>query len=168
MENLSSRSPGRALAALAVLVALTGCVPGGAEGPGGTADAVGEHVGFWSEQNADGRMLQDAVAASGGLLLDGTGLTDLADGIDAAHEDSDGGTADLRAVDLDESVLVVAGYPSCQHSATVHLDDGVDPVRVWVSVTQDEPVDCAWSPYTVEVWALDRDQVGDDVVLVTS
>ncbi|MEO9323955.1 hypothetical protein ABFT23_10715 [Nocardioides sp. C4-1] len=62
-------------------------------------------------------------------------------------------TGDLEAVDLSRHVVVAGGYPRCQeHSRVVETDRGY---RLEV-VDGDERVSCGWSPYTIDVWAVER------------
>lgn len=139
-------------------------------------EPVGERVHTWDESDADARLLEEAAAAVGGLVTDPAGLTALADGIDAALAAGDeedamdvgGATEELRDTDLGAVVLVVVTYPRCTEYSQVFADTDSDPVTLRVEVTTDEPqVACDWSPRTLDVWAVDRDVVGDDVALAT-
>lgn len=63
--------------------------------------------------------------------------------------------ATLRAVDLEEVFLVIGGYPRCMEHSTVRVDPETGEVRFEVFIPEeDEGTMCAWSPYTIDVWAV--------------
>lgn len=165
---MAVRGVRRVLVAAATAVVLAGCVGGNTD-----PEPVGDLVHTWDESDADARLLEGAAAGVGGLVTDPAALSALADGIDAAlaardPEDVDDATDELRGTDLDAVALVVVSYPRCTEYSQVFADTDADPVTLRVEVTTEEPdVVCDWSPLTLDVWAVDRDVVGDDVVLAT-
>ncbi|MCK0111367.1 hypothetical protein MWU75_04360 [Ornithinimicrobium sp. F0845] len=71
----------------------------------------------------------------------------------------------LAGVDLEESVLVVGGYHACQERGTVWSDGS----SVWFDPLvppEREGIECAWSPFTVDVFEVPRSYFGDEPSLV--
>lgn len=70
-----------------------------------------------------------------------------------ARTPDDLSTAELEAVDLTTHVVVAGGYHRCTQSSSI-----VRSSDAWTFVVDDgDPgVDCAWSPYTIDVWSVPR------------
>lgn len=72
--------------------------------------------------------------------------------------------SEVAAVDLDQNVLVVAGYFRCAEVGAVSTDGDV----IWFETLEPEPErQCAWSPYTVQIFEVPRSAFGDDLTLGT-
>lgn len=72
----------------------------------------------------------------------------------------------VAAADLEQSVLVVAGYPSCQEQGAVYTNNDT----VWFDVViapEDRGTLCAWSPFTAQVIEVPRETFHDEPALVT-
>jgi len=152
----------RAVVAAAVLVLLAACgLPGVVGGPG---ERVGERVGSWSQDNTDSWV--DGIAPIEPVLL--AAQQQVEEWV-AAHEGAaDAGVLEvLQAVDLSENVLVVGGYPRCQETSAVILVSATEVA--FTVVSGDEQIACAWSPYTVDAWAVPLEETGGEVpTLVTA
>lgn len=68
--------------------------------------------------------------------------------------------ARVRAVGLDESVLVIAVYAKCTETSRLVLDDGV----LRLVIDRDEGSVCGWAPVQVEAWSVPRENLPDPVV----
>lgn len=148
---------------VALTAALVSLLPGGSLlGVGGQPEPepVGELVAAWSEadhKTEDLRDLADPGDEATYLLRDGSArdgfLTDLPPGIDGE---------DVRAVDMEDHVLVVGSYHQCVNQGGVNFDAGSS--RLWFEdfvAPEDEGTVCDWSPLTVEVWAVPHTELGD-------
>lgn len=144
-----------AILALAVIGAcLTGC---GDDGGGGT-EAVGTLLTGWSEAYDD----TDAVRRFEGEPRLVSDQADLDAVVELASPEL--ATDDIADADLDQVVLVLGAYPRCDESSTVELADDGATLRFIVTIP-DNPVDCVWAPLQVDVWAVPRDGLADDVSL---
>lgn len=115
------------------------------------AGQVGSLVTRWSQTEYDNKELQ-AVADADTLLL-----TDEAerDAWLATLPKALDGTP-VAEVDLSKNLLVVGGYHRCMEQGRVLAD----PVRFTTYVApEDRNTNCAWSPYTVEVWQVPLSEV---------
>lgn len=97
-----------------------------------------------------GSRLISTQAARHALVASGTGLPDLSVALE---------------VDLETSVLVVAGYHSCMEQGAV-LTDGK---LVWFearTAPEHEGIICAWSPFTAQIIEVPREAFSGDLALV--
>lgn len=139
------------LAALAVVVVtvLSGCGPG--------EQRVGEFVDSWSQADSDS-WVEDAMPIETVLLTSDAELEEWIQQMGGAEElDS------LLDVDLSEDVLVIGGYWRCMEYSLVLLDDGGALEFVVTRDKEDERTACAWSPYTVDAWAVPLAATGGEV-----
>lgn len=140
------------LAALLGLFGLTDCTgPSGTEdgppGPPPTAVVKGTPIAAWDESWHTDLGDIPGVPVGAALLATPQERDDLLAGFPERYD-----LSEVRAVDLDESVLVVGGYYSCQEQGAAYADH---TGAVWFQVTvpsSTEHTDCAWSPFTVEFW----------------
>lgn len=114
-------------------------------------DQVGSLVTRWSQTDYDSRDLQAVATEDALLLTDETErdawLTTLPKSLDAAP---------VADVDLSENLLVVGGYHRCMEQGRVLTD----PVRFTTYIApEDRNTNCAWSPYTVEVWQVPLSEI---------
>lgn len=70
------------------------------------------------------------------------------------------GRAEIRAVDLDEQVLLAGGLGKCNEEGVAQASGST--VRYEIRTIGDW--DCDWAPLTVEVWQIDRADLGDGTV----
>ena len=68
--------------------------------------------------------------------------------------------ARVRAVGLDESVLVIAVFNRCTETSRLVLDDGA----LRLVIDRDEGSVCGWAPVQVEAWSASRANLPDPVV----
>lgn len=157
------------LTAVLSLFGLSECAPAGQdhEDPGGHATewqgpehssgtfSTGERVAFWSQDHGpDPSALPDSEDFP--LLLATAPERD--DWINRAPEEFD--MQAVAEVDLDEHVVVVGGYYRCMEHGSVWATGAG---HIWFEVVEpagEEITDCEWSPYTVEVYAVPRAEVG--------
>lgn len=148
MDETTSRVGALAALAVATAMALGACTA--------PAEPVGEPVGSWRQSEHDSWIDAAMPIETVALTTDAEReqwLTDHA-GDAAADEAFD----HLRAVDLDESFVVIGGYPRCtEYSAILLEDDGA--IRFEVTAAE-EGTDCYWSPYTIDAWAVPWDLTG--------
>lgn len=64
----------------------------------------------------------------------------------------------VAGADLATSILVVGGYDNCMAASLVDFAPKEKALRFRVS--RDKKVNCAWAPYTVDVWAIPRSDLG--------
>lgn len=134
----------------------------------GAPRVVGELVGRWSEA-ASGpgpspveewgapRLLTTPAERDSAIEhLDGSGL-----GREAVEEA--GHTGGLEVVDLDSHVVVTVGYHRCDEYSRVVADP--DGSTIEALVVQPMEFVCAWAPFTIDAWAIDRDELATDLVL---
>lgn len=81
-----------------------------------------------------------------------------ADGLPADADESE--IDPVRAVDLEEHVLIVGGYHSCTETSAIIVEEDGGDLTVFFEVSSDEDIDCAWSPYTIDVWAVPLTETG--------
>ncbi|GAB2622120.1 hypothetical protein GCM10027067_37700 [Pseudactinotalea suaedae] len=144
------------MVAAAVLALLGACsLPWVVGGPG---ERVGEQVGSWSQANTDSWV--DGIAPIAPVLL---ASQEQVEEWVAAHEGAaEAGVLEvLQAVDLSENVLVVGGYPRCQETSAVILVSETEVA--FTVISGDEQIACAWSPYTVDAWAVPLEQTDGEV-----
>ena len=136
------------LVAAAVLMLLAGCGSGG-------DDPVGEQIARWSEGNeewvAEVRPVEPAVIGSDDEL----------EAWIEEYQPADDAFAVLEGVNLESSFLVIGAYPRCQETSRVVIA-GEGEVRFEV-VEGDPNVNCAWSPYTIDVWEVPLAETGGEV-----
>lgn len=138
--------------AVTTLTTLAGCSLlnwVGKEDGGHDTEQVGSLVTSWSQAEHELTDLQ-TLAAPGTTLL----LTDDAERdawLDKLPKAADG--AAVAEVDLSKNLLVVGGYHKCMEQGRVVPEPDRATVRFTTYVApQDRNTNCAWSPYTVEVW----------------
>lgn len=78
--------------------------------------------------------------------------------LDAFEEEVAGMRTSLRSIDVSKGFLVVGGYSNCQGSSSVTYDEGARTLTF--ASHQPDNIACAWSPYTLDVWHIGRDEVG--------
>lgn len=144
------------------LVVLTALLAAGCQSEGGARDggpqggppypttpvgAVGSLVGSVDESTLPREVLERTV--DGAVLI-----TTEADR-DALAEAL--GLPSVEGVDLSRHLLVAGSYPRCAETSQVLLDTGREPpgLRFVVRRASPETV-CAWSPLTIDVWAVPR------------
>lgn len=136
----------RTVAALAAaLLVMTGCAAAQGE-----RESVGEHVVGY-RQDVSGSEWVGEVDLPSALVLESE--SDIQEWV-GTLQDADPALFDpLYQVDLTENFLIVGGYPRCtEHSSIVLAGDGGEMV---FEVTAPESTTmCAWSPYTIDVWAV--------------
>jgi hypothetical protein len=69
------------------------------------------------------------------------------------------------AVDISRNFLVLGSYNKCMDQSRVWMDSG--RTAVWFEdyiPRQDRKINCAWSPLTVVVWAVPRDELAETPV----
>lgn len=129
------------------------------------ASPVGTLLGSWVERGGDDGAALDGVGSVDPLVVDAAGQDDLVEVLERFEElggiDGSEALEALREVDMAESVLVLATYGDCKTSSRVTVDGST----LEVEIVQDEQVECDWAPPTVDVWVVDRDDVGDDPTL---
>jgi len=64
----------------------------------------------------------------------------------------------VRAVGLDESVIVLAVFAKCDETSRLVLDGGI--LRL---VIESGDAKCAWAPVQVEAWSMPRENLPDPV-----
>ncbi len=122
-------------------------------------EEVGAVLVSWSE--ADHEELGE-VDRSGPLLVEDEATLD--DVVAGWPDTLD--TAALDDVDLDASVLVVDAWPRCQQWSRLLVD--ADRTTLTVQVVEPrELVSCAWSPVRLDVWQVDRSDLGDGGLRLT-
>ncbi len=128
-----------------VAAAMVGC---SAPGP----EPAGDEVGSWSQADDSQREWVDEAMPIETVVLGSEAdreawLEDVPG--DAADDDS---FESLRAVDLDESFIVLGGYHRCtEHSVVTVPGDG----EVAFEIRDDEEdTSCGWSPYTIDAWSV--------------
>lgn len=123
---------------------------------------VGTLLGTWDENIADQPALDAIAARYRGPVRDAQAVTALAEALESLggpdHE-----VEVIRAVDPDGSLLLLVNYSKCTERSHVQADLRSDPSRLWTEIEWDEDVLCAWSPYTIDVWQVDLDDVGEYV-----
>lgn len=127
-------------------------------------DRVGTRVAFWSEDQHE-RVDVEAVAPDAGVALISTG-----DEWDAwlAQAPAALGLDGVTTIDLTSDVVVIGSYPRCEASGYVEVESTGATSVLAFGHEQQEPVDCAWSPLTVEVWSIDRAELDGTLELATS
>jgi hypothetical protein len=150
----------KARVVVAVLVAAglsAGCdLPGRwtGDGPGHGGREVGEHVARWTEADS-GEEWTSEVRQRDPVLLATQAERDTWVATLPTAADHDAVAAELAGVDLDEHVLVVGAYDRCTESSRVRLRTGDDGPVLRFEVWTDEPDTlCAWSPATLDAWAV--------------
>lgn len=130
---------------------LAGCGDDGSEG-------VGTYLLGWSEAHDDA----DAVRRFEGEPRLVEDEADLAGVVELASPEL--ATDDLVDADLTKVVLVVGAYPRCDEGSRVEVaDDGATLRFVVTKPDPDNPVECAWSPLQVDIWAMPRDGLAPTV-----
>lgn len=69
------------------------------------------------------------------------------------------GLDEVRSIDLDSTVVVVGSYGNCMAQGHVTVEETGGDSLLSFGSSQIEEVDCDWAPLTVEVWAIDRDDL---------
>lgn len=134
----------------ALVALLAGCGQAG-------DDVAIEHVAQWSESSAD--WVADVRPVAGAVI---GSEEELQQWVDAYGSGAGERTFDaLEAVDLEESFLVIGGYPRCREGSRVVIV-GDSEVRFEV-VKADPDVACVWAPYTIAVWAVPLSATGGEV-----
>lgn len=115
-------------------------------------EPAGEEIGSWSQGDDSHREWVDEAMPIETVVLGSDAdreawLEDVPG--DAADEDS---FDSVRAVDLDESVIVIGGYPRCTEHSVVTVS-GDDEVAFEVR-DDEEDTACGWSPYTIDAWSV--------------
>lgn len=129
----------------------TSCAPQPPEVPAG--QDVGTLAASWSEGTSDLPGLSQMLPGDEPLLIDTDEERDAFLARFDAVEVPDTEVEAVRAVDLSSTVIVAGGYARCQEFSAVVYDDSADPPALWFDVrTPDTQVNCAWAPYTVDVW----------------
>ncbi len=139
--------------AVTALTALAGCSlinwVSKDDGTDQAEDQVGSLVTSWSQAEHELTDLQ-ALAAPDDTLL----LTDDAERdawLDKLPKTAD--AAPVAEVDLSKNLLVVGGYHKCMEQGRVVPEPDRATVRFTTYIApEDRNTNCAWSPYTVEVW----------------
>ena len=141
MSTMTRRGAGWVAAVAIGAALLSGCT--------GEPEPVGELVGSWS-QGGEPSWVDDMQPIPTTLVVTDAEreewLADLPDDVGA-----DPSFDELRDVDLGESFLVIGGYPRCTEESVVVVDGETVAFEVR---TEDENVACAWSPYTIDAWAV--------------
>ncbi|MGC0141811.1 hypothetical protein [Pseudactinotalea sp. Z1732] len=126
--------------------------------------AVGDLLATWDENTVDRDAMEAVVSHFSGPVRHQNSF----DGLAAALADFDESGPGLLAVqDADPSTafLLVTGYHSCTERSIVQADLDADPTRVWIEIEWEADVDCAWAPYTLDVWQVGLGEVGDFVYI---
>lgn len=139
------------IAALAVVVAsmLGACGSAGDQ-------RVGELVDSWSQADSDS-WVEGAMPIETVLLTSDDELEEWIETMGGVEE-----LGSLREVDLSENVLVIGGYSRCMEYSLVLLEDGALEFVV-TRDKEDENTACAWSPYTIDAWAVPLEATGGEV-----
>ncbi len=142
------RSPALLVAPVAAVVLVAGC----ALTPGlDRRDDVGSLLAAWSE--ADDDAVGDVDRQRPRLVEDDAALAalraDLPRSLDRSALD----------VDLTSRVLVVGAWTRCQETARVVVADDRTTLTFQV-VDPEDDVACDWSPVQLEVWEVDRSDLG--------
>lgn len=133
----------------------TGTLPTGAPDPGPPLVVVGARVASVDETERDPQELADAVEGDAVLVT----TQEAADGLAAALD-----RPAVAEVDLTTHLLVAGGYPRCTEESRILFDGYRTPHGLSFSTRETEPgTVCAWSPFTVDVWAVPLAAVGDEV-----
>jgi len=134
------------------------CAPSDSE-PEPKPKPTSELVGSWSQAGVDREWVEEAMPIPAQVLAtDAERESWLAERPgDAAEGDSFDA---LRAVDLAENFIVIGGYHRCtEYSLVTVSDDGEVAFEVH---DDDERTDCAWSPYTIDAWAIPLELTGGE------
>jgi hypothetical protein len=136
------------VAALMLAGLLTGC--------GQLGEGEPERVDEWIQDGAGSDWVSQAMPIPSEVIASDDELAAWIDRLDAEP-----GTFDsLDEVDLSTHAIVVVGFYSCQATSSVRVtrDGNVD-----VDVVQPRPrVDCAWTPYMVDAWAVPLTATGGE------
>lgn len=126
--------------------------------PGPPLVTVGALVATVDESTLSLEALVDAVEGDVVRITTGAERDDLAQALAVPGEVVEA----VKSVDLSTHVVVAGGYPRCTEVSRVLLDAAREPPGLTFSVHDPEPgVLCAWSPFTVDVWAVPLAEVGE-------
>lgn len=141
---------------VAVLAFVAAC-SSSSPGPGPDPDPKSELVGSWSQADASREWIDEVMPISPAVLASDADRESWLEEFPGAAATGTSFDA-LRDVDLTENFIVIGGYARCtEHSIVTVSDDG----DVTFEVRDDEPqTDCAWSPYTIDAWAVPLDLTG--------
>ena len=145
-----------AVALTAVLVAAAGC--GAAQDQ---REPVGEHVIAYAE-NVHGTEWVGEVDLPSALVMQSA--ADIEDWVETLPDPEPTLFEPLFDVDLDEHFLVLGGYPRCTETSSIVLVGTGDDASLVFEVTAPESdTMCAWSPYTLDAWAVPRSATDGEV-----
>lgn len=169
--NHVSRVHASFLAAGLLTLLFTGCgtttqddVPGGGPSPDLGGEPVGELIASWSEESADEAWVTEIVAQPALLVsaFDRDRWIDAAPAPAAVFEP-------LSEIDMTEYALVVGRYARCSENSVVYAEPTEGAASILrFAVESDEDLLCEWSPETLDVWKVPREQTGGQVPLALS
>lgn len=143
---------GSAVSALVLLAALLGVLAGGCGLMDGRS-RVGTLVHSWSQGQDD--RIADYAPKDTLVIADREARERF-----LAQLPDDADTRPVLDVDLTENFLVLGSYSKCKQQSRVWMD--TRRTAVWMEVfvpKADRGTACAWSPLTIDVWAVPRDEL---------
>lgn len=124
--------------------------------------AVGDLLATWDENTADRDAMEAVVSHFSGPMRHRNTFDGLAAALADVGEHGPGLVA-VQDADPSTAFLLVTGYHRCTERSIVQADPDADPTRVWIEIESDADVECAWAPYTLDVWQVGLAEVGDFV-----